>query len=103
MQPPEKFRAILDGKRYSTATATLLAGNNWWDGHNYERSGTNQFLYRTPKGAYFFVHLSQWQGAHNSIAPCTEEEAREFYESLPEHVQVVDYEEAFPDAVIEEA
>ena len=48
MQAPSKFVHIIDRKRYDVSKATLLADNNYWDGHNHERQGRNTFLYRTP-------------------------------------------------------
>ena len=36
---PIEMTAIIDGKRYGTLGATLIAGNDYWDGHNFERSG----------------------------------------------------------------
>jgi hypothetical protein len=93
--------AVIGGKRYSVKTAILLAGNDHWDGHNFERSGTNCFLYRTPKGSYFSVHLTQWQGVRDHIEPLSQEEALSLYESLSE--QRVEAEDAFPGVKIEEA
>lgn len=102
MKPPEKFTRIIERKRYSVATATLIAGNDYWDGHNFERSGRNMFLYRTPNGAYFTVTLSQWQGEQKSLDPVTLEEAISLYEgSLSEHE--VSYAEAFPDVKVDDA
>lgn len=48
--------AVIGGKRYNTATATLLAHNAFWDGSNFERGGTNSFLLRTKKGTYFWLY-----------------------------------------------
>ena len=93
--------AVIDRKRYSTKTATLLAGNDHWDGSNYERQGRNSFLYRTPKGAYFAVHLTCWQGERGSLEPLTVDEAVSMFEGMIEHR--VSYEEAFPGVEIEEA
>ncbi len=102
MRAPENMTRIVAGKRYSAGTATLLAGDDWWDGHNHERKGRNRFLYRTPKGAYFLVTLSQWQGERDSLCPVSQEEAIMLYEKeLTEHR--VDYEEAFPGVVVEDA
>lgn len=101
MNAPENMERVIRGKRYSTATATLLAGNDYWDGHNYERSGTNTFLYRTPKGNYFKVHLTQWQGDRDSLEPLTQDEALELWENLS--VKRLDYEEAFPGMIVEDA
>jgi hypothetical protein len=101
MQPPNVMTAVIDRKRYSVQTATLLAGNDHWDGSNYERHGRNSFLYRTPRGAYFAVHLTCWQGERDSIEPLTVDEAVSMYEGMTEHR--VDCEEAFPGVEIEEA
>lgn len=43
MNAPENMTRIVDGKRYSVATATLIADNVYWDGNNHERSGRNTF------------------------------------------------------------
>lgn len=102
MNPPENFSQIIDKKRYSTKTATLLAGDDYWDGHNYERSGRQRFLYRTPKGAYFVVTLSQWKGEQDALTPINQDKAIDLYESsLTEHC--VDYEDAFPGVTVEDA
>lgn len=103
MRPPENMTAIIDRKRYSTSTATLLAGNDWWDGHNYERSGTNTFLYRTQRGRYFFAHLSCWQGECDTIEPCGIDEAIEFYEGTRDECQYTNYADAFPGVEVQEA
>ncbi len=96
MKPPVNFETIIDRKRYSTASATLLAGDDYWDGHNFERSGRNCFLYRTPKGNYFFVNLSQWQGEADTIEPCTRDEAIEFFENCRPDDQRESFADAFP-------
>lgn len=94
MRPREMTR-IVDRIRYSTETATLLAGDDYWDGHNFERRGTNTFLYRTPKGAYFTVNLTQWQGQQDALTPIDLSEAIELYEG-PCSEHRVEYAEAFP-------
>lgn len=103
MQPVTMTR-IVDGKRYSTETATLLASDAYWDGHNHERQGRNCYLYRTPRGAYFCLHLTMWQGESHSIEPVSEADARDLYEGMAAHgMAVVSFEDAFPDFVIEDA
>lgn len=93
MRPPENFTRIIHRKRYNVRTATLLADDTYWDGHNFERSGRNTFLYRTPGGAYFAVTLTQWQGERDSLEPVSLGEAISLYEGpLSEH------EESYPDA-----
>jgi hypothetical protein len=85
---------VVEGRRYAVATATLLAHDQYWDGHNWERSGRNTWLYRTPRGRFFVVTLTLWQGEQDTLRPVTEEEARELYEGpLSEHA--TEYEEAF--------
>jgi len=101
MRPPRMIR-IVSRKRYNTETATLIASDAYWDGHNFERHGRNTFLYRTPNGAYFSVNLTMWQGEQDTLSPLTQEEALELYEGpLGEHE--VSHVEAFPDLTVEDA
>lgn len=105
MKPPDEptgFTRIVNRKRYSTKTATLLAGDDFWDGHNFERQGRNTFLYKTPNGAYFTVNLTRWQGENDTLTPITQEEAIEQYEGgLTEHR--VNYGFAFPNVSVIDA
>jgi hypothetical protein len=102
MHPPEKFTAIIERKKYDVQTATLIASDAFWDGHNWERSGRNQFLYRTPNGAYFTISLTQWQGERDSLIPVSQDEAINLYETdLTEHEVV--YAEAFPGVEVKDA
>ena len=102
MKPPVDFVRIVNRTRYSVKTAELLAGDDRWDGHNWERSGRNAFLYRTPRGNYFTVNLSQWQGEDDTLEPVTLDEAIDLYErSLTEHR--VTYAEAFPNVTVADA
>jgi hypothetical protein len=87
------MKAIIDGKRYDTDKAELVASDRYWDGSNWERSGRNTMLYKTAKGAFFLHRTTQWQGERESIEALTGEEAREYYERLPE--LELDYAEAF--------
>ena len=99
---PVEFERIVNRKKYSTKTATLIAGNDYWDGHNFERSGRQCYLYCTPRGAYFKVNLTCWQGEQDTLIPINQAEAIELYEGiLSEHR--VEYAAAFPDVEIEEA
>lgn len=102
MKAPENFEKIVDRKRYSTQSATLLAHDAYWDGSNFERRGRNAFLYRTARGSYFVVWLTQWNTEADDLTPVMQQEAIELYEGrLREHC--VPYEEAFPDVIVEEA
>ena len=96
-----RITAIIDGKRYDTDKATVLASDEYWDGHNYERGGTNCHLYRTAKGAYFAGYSTQWQGSRPRIEVLTLAEAQRLYEQLPVHE--VEYEAAFPGCTAEPA
>jgi hypothetical protein len=92
---------IVERKRYNTKTATLLASDEYWDGSNWDRCGRNMYLYRTPRGAYFTVTTTRWQGERDSLDPVSLEEAVEIYERLPKHG--VGHEEAFPEITVEDA
>lgn len=98
---PYKTTEVIGGKRYSTETATLLAGDDYWDGNNYERHGRNTFLYRTPKNNYFVLNLTQWQGEADGISPLTKDEAIDLFENLRE--KRAEFEEAFPGEKVEDA
>jgi len=100
MKPCDMER-VIDRKRYSTKAATQLSGDDYWDGHNFERSGRNTFLYRTAKGRYFTQHLTSWEDESDTLAPCTIDEAVTLFENMRE--KRVSYEEAFPGLMIEEA
>ena len=101
MNPPDNFTQIINRKRYDVSKSTLLAGDDFWDGNNFERCGRNQFLYRTPNSNYFLLTLTQWQGEYDSIRPLDMEEAIDTFEMLRE--QRLDFEDAFPGAILEEA
>ena len=97
-----KMSVVINRTRYDTSKAELIADNVYWDGHNMERSGRNTFLYKTPKGAYFQVDLTMWQGERDTLTPISEEEAIYLFEhGLSEHY--VSYAEAFPSVVVQEA
>ena len=104
MKVQRNMQSILNGRRYNCSTATLLCGNDWWDGNNYERSGENTYLFRTLKGSYFFQHLTQWSGKHDYLETCTEGEAQAFFEACDAHDCCnVEFEEAFPNVTVEDA
>jgi hypothetical protein len=99
---PVRMTRIVERKKYDTNTAILLAGDDYWDGHNWERHGRNGWLYRTPNGAYFKVTRSMWQGEQDTLLPISQTEAIELFENdLSE--QRVTYAEAFPGVKVEEA
>ena len=80
----------------------MLADDAYWDGHNFERRGRNTFLYRTPKGEFFTVMLTQWEGERESLEVIDQDAAIQLFEgSLSEHA--VSYKEAFPDVIVVDA
>ena len=87
---------IVDGLRYDTETATKVAHDRYFDGSNWERHGRNTYLYRTKAGRFFLHHTTLWQGERDHIEPVSPDEARQYYEDLPEHEMT--YEEAFGEA-----
>lgn len=102
MHAPTNLIRIVNRRRYSVETATLIAHDAYWDGRNFERSGRNRFLYRTPKGAYFTVTLSQWQGENETLTPISQDEAIDLYEhALCEHEET--YSDAFPGVTVVDA
>jgi len=98
---PVKMIKVVDGVKYDTEKATIIAHDCYWDGHNMERNGRNTYLYKTPKGRYFATYLSLWQGEIDRLEPLTVDEAVALYERLPE--KEVEFEEAFPTVDVEEA
>ena len=102
MKPPEAMTRVVNRTRYDVEKAVIIAGDDFWDGNNWERSGRNSWLYRTPKGLYFVVTFTQWQGEQDRLEPVELDEAIELFErQLCEHR--VDYSEAFPGVEIVEA
>lgn len=87
------MKQIIEGKLYNTETASLVASDRYWDGHNYERRGRNIYLYKTKKGNFFVYHTTLWQGELDSIEAISLEEAKGYYETLTEHG--MEYKEAF--------
>ena len=87
------MKQVVDGRLYDTEKADLVASDRYWDGSNFERSGRNTYLYKTAKGNFFLHHTTQWQGERESIEPVSIEEAKEYFERLPEHE--LEYEAAF--------
>jgi hypothetical protein len=98
---PRTMNEIVNGKRYRTETATLIASDAYWDGHNFERHGRNTFLFRTPRGSYFLQRQTCWEGERDSLEPLDRDEAVMMFESLAE--KAVDFEDAFPGITIEDA
>jgi len=95
------MKAVIGGKRYATETATEIASDCYWDGHNWERRGHNTRLYKTKNGSYFAVYLTQWQGERDRLEPMSEDQAIGLYEALPE--KEIEFEQAFPNREVKDA
>ena len=87
------MKQIINGLKYDTEVADLVASNRYWDGQNWSRDGRNTYLYKTMNGRYFLLHTSQWQGERNHIEPVGLNKAKHYYEEMPEHT--MSYAEAF--------
>ena len=123
---PHLMDVVVEGKRYRTAAATLLASGPAWDarlgdeprrllevrvggvdlsavagGRGWERLGWQAFLFRTQKGNYFAQFQSTWPGERDRLLPLSLNEAMRLYGELPE--KKVSFEQAFPGVEIEEA
>jgi hypothetical protein len=87
------YSKIIDGKRYTTDGAKLLAGNKLW--HN--RWG---LIFKTPNGNYF--ELVQFDSPEYDIHPYGSERiAMQRFEHAKQ--QLVSHEEAFPQVIIADA
>ena len=92
---------IVDGKRYRTEGAELLASDVNSAGTSKEHVGRNTFLFRTSKGGYFMQHQTTWIGERDSLTPLAREEAFRVFTELP--AKMMEYEAAFPGVKIEDA
>lgn len=90
------MKQVINGKLYDTEKADLVASDRYWDGHNWDRHGRNVYLYKTKKGNFFLAHTTRWEGERDHIEPLSKEEAKTWYEQLPE--QEMGYEDAFGEA-----
>jgi hypothetical protein len=123
---PHLMDVVVEGKRYRTAAATLLASGPAWDerlgdefrrllevrvggldlsavvtGRGWGRLGWQAFLFRTPKGNYFVQLQSTWPGERDRLFPLSRDEAMRLHGELPE--KRVSFEQAFPGVEIEDA
>ena len=88
------MKYIIDGKAYNTETSTELANNEFSDGTNRMSHGRSTTLYRTKKGAYWVLCLTQWQGERDNAEAIDKSEAKELYERL-DPVRGMTWEDAF--------
>ena len=100
---PQNMIWVVAGKRYRTATATLIAHDEYWNGYNCEQGGRNTFLFRTPNGNFFAQHqtLLPHEVETGKIVPLEVDEAVSLYHSL--YKKEVPFAVAFPFVKVEEA
>lgn len=99
---PRPTMEIVNGKRYDTEKSDLLAGDDYWDGRNWERHGTNSFLYRTKRNRYFrVIHGEQGLGNRGRLEILTKDEAVTWFTRLSN--RRMSLHEAFPGIEVEEA
>jgi hypothetical protein len=92
---------VVAGKRYRTATATLIAHDEYWNGYNCEQGGRNTFLFRTSNGNFFAQHQTLLPGEINKITPLDTTEAVALYQSLRK--KEVPFRVVFPWLKVEDA
>lgn len=97
---PREVETIFKGWKYSTKNSMLLAGDDYEEG-NYEREGTNKFLYKTPNNRYFYVFQQDKKIAPDKLVPISPDEAMQLYAALP--VRRIDFSKAFPNVEIKDA
>lgn len=86
-------REVHDGMLYDIDTAVQIASDRFWDGRNWERNGRNTYLFKTSNGRFFLRHITQWQSEGNYLEPINLDDAKRYFESLPERYE--SWEEAF--------
>lgn len=94
------MKQVIDGKRYDTEKATLIADNEFRDGSNRMSGGRSTSLYKTKRGNFFALHETCWQGERDTIEPLTVGQAKEYFEKLDDGKH--EYEDVFNE-VAEEA
>ena len=91
MKPLKNWEEIIDGKRYSTKTAILIARGT--ARHTSDPQDWNIFLYRTPEDTYFKVCLYPSENKKNLLNPISRLEALNLFGELTD--RCVDLEQAF--------
>jgi len=91
---PVRVTRIIHGKAYSTATATLLAGDaEDWD-------SATRLLYATHNGRFFVVQRETDNSEEDTIEPLDRPEAADMFLEMEENgLTEVPFEDYFPDFV----
>jgi hypothetical protein len=79
------MKQIINRKMYDTEISTCVASDDYFDGINRHRNFRNNFLYLTKNGAFFRYRKTLWQGELDYIERLNKEQAKDLYETLPEH------------------
>jgi hypothetical protein len=98
---PQNMTRVVAGKLYNTDTATLLAHDEYWNGHAYEQDGRNTFLFRTPNGSFFAQYQTLLPVVTGKIVPLDKNEAMSLYHAL--YRKEVPFAVAFPCVKVEDA
>lgn len=98
---PVNMTRIIQGKRYETQSASLIAHDAFHDGHNWERSGRNTFLFRTRRANFFAQYQTKRPGEDDRLEALDVDAALTLFDSLP--VKEVELETAFPGIQIVDA
>jgi len=91
---PRIMREIIDGVRYDTEKAQMIAKGFYLEDYIWEYCARKIYLYKTPNGRYFAMYLTQRPGEIDHLTPLPLDVAMSCYEWLPEHV--IPFKEAFP-------
>ena len=102
LAPPDKMVRIVNGSKYETRTACLIAGDDGQERNSYFANGRTSYLYRTEKGNFFKVVVTCWAGENDILTPCNQEQAVDWY-NFPLTNHRVSFQNAFPGIEIEEA
>ena len=84
MKPPKDWEEIIDGKRYSTKTAILIARGDDRYIKKDDPIDWNVFLYRSTDWNYFTIHMNPSRGSQSMIMPISRIEALNLFGFLTE-------------------
>ena len=93
MEPDNNMSRVVNGRRYTVKTAKLLADNAYWMSQSFEIDRNDTFLYRTPKGYFFRVNVSN-NGKQDTFIPLSRDEAISLYQELNDP-DAIPFDEAF--------
>jgi len=98
---PKSMSKIFGLWRYDTDKSELIASDAYHDGNNWERGGTNTFLFRTPTGRYLMQYLTTRPDETDFIQPLYLDDALTLWFELDK--KYVEFEVAFPKVEIKDA